>query len=77
MRTRWSRHSLGERGLLGVAARATAEAPAGGGPAATKISLRWAVYDSRDGILDTTTLIDDWKWLATPGITVITSAIPK
>ena len=49
-------------------------APAEPGP---EISLRWAVYNSRDGILDTTTLIDNWKWLATPGITVITSAIPK
>jgi hypothetical protein len=42
-----------------------------------EISVRWAVYDSGDGALDTTTLIDNWKWLATPGITVITSSIPK
>ncbi len=42
-----------------------------------EISLRWVVYDSSDGILDSTTLIDSWKWLATPGITVITSPIPK
>jgi hypothetical protein len=40
------------------------------------ISLRWAVYDSGDGSLDTTTLIDNWKWLATPGITVGTNPVP-
>jgi hypothetical protein len=48
-----------------------------GGRAGQEISVRWAVYDSGDGALDTTTLIDNWRWLATPGITVITSAIPK
>jgi hypothetical protein len=42
-----------------------------------EIALRWVVYDSTDGILDTTTLIDNWRWLATPGITVVTSPIPK
>ena len=42
-----------------------------------EITLRWAVYDSGDGSLDTTTLIDNWKWLATPGITVGTNPIPK
>jgi len=30
-------------------------------------TLRWAVYDSSDGELDTTTLIDDFQWIATPG----------
>ena len=42
-----------------------------------EITLRWAVYDSSDGVLDTTTLIDNWKWLATPGITVGTNPVPK
>jgi hypothetical protein len=42
-----------------------------------EITLRWAVYDSGDGVLDTTTLIDNWKWLATPGITVGTNPVPK
>ena len=41
-----------------------------------EFSLRWAVYDSGDGSLDTTTLIDNWKWLATPGITVGTNPVP-
>ena len=41
------------------------------------ITLRWAVYDSGDGSLDTTTLIDNWKWLAMPGITVGTNPVPK
>jgi hypothetical protein len=42
-----------------------------------EITLRWAVYDSGDGAFDTTTLIDNWKWLATPGITVGTDPVPK
>ncbi len=42
-----------------------------------EITVRWAVYDSSDAYYDTTTLIDNWRWLATPGITVITSPIPR
>ena len=30
------------------------------------------VYDSSDGILDTTTLIDNWQWIAEPGVMVTT-----
>ena len=30
------------------------------------ITLRWTQYDSGDGILDTTTLVDNWRWSATP-----------
>ena len=41
------------------------------------ITLRWAVYDSSDGVLDPTTPIDNWKWLATPGITVGTNPVPR
>jgi hypothetical protein len=36
-------------------------------------TLRWGVYDSGDGILDTTCLIDNFQWIATPGVTVSTS----
>jgi hypothetical protein len=43
----------------------------------TEITVRWAVYDSGDGILDTTTLIDNWKWIATAGVTVGTDPVPK
>jgi len=43
----------------------------------TEITLRWAVYDSGDGILDTTTLIDNFQWIAEPGITVGTDPVPK
>lgn len=42
-----------------------------------EITVRWAVYDSSDGNLDTTTRIDSWRWLASPGITVVTRPIPK
>ena len=31
-----------------------------------EITLRWAVYDSGDGVLDTTTLVDNFQWIATP-----------
>ena len=36
------------------------------------ITLRLAVYDSGDHALDTTTLIDNFQWLAEPGIKVVT-----
>ena len=38
----------------------------------SEITLRWAVYDSGDPLLDTTTLIDNFRWLAEPGIEVVT-----
>lgn len=39
------------------------------------ITVRWGVYDSGDGVLDTTTLIDNWQWLATPGTPVGTNPV--
>lgn len=42
----------------------------------TEIILRWGVYDSGDGVLDTSTLIDNWRWIATAGTTVGTVKIP-
>ena len=33
----------------------------------TEITIRWGVYDSGDGVLDSTTLIDNWQWTADPG----------
>lgn len=35
--------------------------------AGKEITLRFAVWDSGDGILDSTTLIDDFKWSAEGG----------
>jgi hypothetical protein len=43
---------------------------------AGEIRIRWAVYDSGDGVLDTSSLIDNWKWIAKPGTTVGTTPIP-
>jgi hypothetical protein len=40
------------------------------------ITIRWSVYDSSDGLLDSTTLIDNWQWIATPGTTVATDPVP-
>ena len=49
------------------------KAPVKGG---SDITIRWTVYDSGDGILDTTTLIDNWQWVATGGtVTVGTDPI--
>jgi hypothetical protein len=42
-----------------------------------EITLRFAVYDSGDGVLDTTTLIDNFQWIARPGVTVGTDEVPK
>ena len=41
------------------------------------INLRYAVYDSSDGILDTTTLVDNFRWIASPGVTVGTDVVPQ
>jgi len=41
------------------------------------INLRFAVYDSADGVLDTTTLIDNFRWIAAAGVTVGTDVVPK
>jgi hypothetical protein len=45
----------------------------------TEIRIRWAVYDSGDGVLDSTTIIDNWQWIATAGTQVGTGHvdIPK
>lgn len=41
------------------------------------ISIRFGVYDSGDGVLDTTTLIDNFRWIAKPGVKVGTDVVPK
>jgi len=41
------------------------------------ITMRFTVYDSGDGSLDTTTLIDNWHWIAKPGVTIGTDVVPK
>jgi hypothetical protein len=41
-----------------------------------EVTLRWGVYDSGDGVLDTTTLIDNWQWIAEPGVAVTTIPVP-
>jgi len=41
------------------------------------IKIRWGVYDSGDGVLDSTTLVDNWKWIADPGTTVGTNPVPQ
>lgn len=51
----------------------TAAPVAGGKP----IRLRLAVYDSGDGGLASTTLIDNFQWIATPGTKVSTAPVPK
>ena len=41
------------------------------------ITMRFAVYDSGDGVLDTTTLIDNWRWIAKPGVVIGTDVVPQ
>lgn len=43
----------------------------------SEFTLRWAVYDSGDGVLDSTTLIDNFRWIAEPGVPVGTAPVPK
>lgn len=40
------------------------------------IKIRWGTYDSGDGVLDSTTLVDNFEWLADPGTTVGTEPVP-
>ena len=42
-----------------------------------EITLRFAVYDSGDGVLDSTTLVDNFQWIATPGTKVGTNPVPQ
>jgi hypothetical protein len=49
-------------------------APVKGG---TSINLRFAVYDSGDGVLATLTLVDNFQWIAAPGIKVGTNPVPQ
>lgn len=42
----------------------------------SEISMRWGTYDSGDGALDSTTLIDNWQWLANAGTNVGTVVVP-
>ena len=41
-----------------------------------EFQIRWMTYDSGDGSLDSTTLIDNFQWIAEPGTTVGTEPIP-
>jgi len=43
----------------------------------SEITIRWAIYDSGDGVLDSTTLIDNWRWIAEAGVAVETFPVPK
>ncbi|MRG94429.1 hypothetical protein [Polyangium spumosum] len=40
------------------------------------IRIRWGAYDSGDGVLDSTALVDNWAWIAEAGTTVGTAPIP-
>jgi hypothetical protein len=46
-------------------------------PKDAEIRLRFAVHDSGDGSLDSTSLIDNFRWVATPGTTVGTNPVPQ
>jgi hypothetical protein len=76
--------ALGNSGLAGTGFQEQSQDHASTGWLFTKapvnpgqqITMRWAVYDSGDGVLDTTTLIDNWQWIAEPGTQVGTGMVP-
>ncbi len=41
----------------------------------TNVTLRFTVYDSGDGKLDSTALVDDFRWLTAPGVAVATTRL--
>ena len=46
-------------------------------PGGEEIHLRFAVHDSGDGVLDSSTLIDNFLWVLEPGTTVGTNPVPQ
>ena len=72
--------ALGQDELQGTGyeqhgATAWLEASVPAAPNAT-ITLRLVVYDSADGIFDSTTLIDNFHWIASPGAAPVTVVLP-
>ncbi|MRG92617.1 choice-of-anchor L domain-containing protein [Polyangium spumosum] len=53
--------------------RTTTAVTPGGAP----IRLRLVIYDSTDGKLDSSVLVDNWRWSGKPGTTVTEVIIPK
>jgi hypothetical protein len=43
----------------------------------SEITLQFAVSDSGDGVLDTSVLVDNFRWVAEPGTTVTTNTVPN
>ena len=43
----------------------------------SEMTLVWATYESGDGVLDSTTLVDNFRWIAKPGVPVGTIPIVK
>lgn len=41
------------------------------------MKIRWTVYNSADHVLNSTTLIDNWKWVVAPGVDVGTAPVIK
>jgi hypothetical protein len=44
---------------------------------AAELTIRFTIYDSADGGLDSTTLVDNWRWIAEPGTAVSTVPAPR
>lgn len=42
----------------------------------SEITLQFAVSDSGDGVLDSSVLVDNFRWIAEPGTTVATNTVP-
>ena len=75
--------ALGEQELLGTGFDSwddagatswlTTQAPVKGGDT---IDLRFAIWDTGDQAWDSTVLVDNFKWIATPGMTVSVNTVP-
>ena len=67
----WDKHYGG----AGATSWLKSQAPVTGGE---EITIRFAMWDAGDQAFDSTTLIDDFQWIATPGtsVTVGTTPIP-
>lgn len=42
----------------------------------TSFTVRFTAYDSGDGVLDSTALVDNFQWIAEPGTTIATTPVP-
>jgi hypothetical protein len=65
--------SADDNGTAGATSWLKSQAPVKGG---SLVTIRFAMWDTGDTAFDSTTLIDDFQWIATPGTTVTVGTTP-